>query len=206
MGKLSLAEKRQRRRHAAAAADADAYLGDMPPEVVAQLPAQARAIISNARRALRVCARADAGTAADGAYNMVFRVKAKQVFDRIRRLPPDKRPVQVRDAFILILLSVEKDTPVLPYTRDELAREIGCSPRNLSSIMGTLEDLGVLTRERRPEGGIRGRGRVAYVVEADVAWNGDLEFRQRITAQQRQQRAERNRAKLRVVPSAEAAE
>lgn len=206
MGKLALAERRQRQRHRAASSDAEAYLGAMPAEILRQLSPHARAVISNARRELRGHGRTDRSTDADGAYNMVFRVKAKQVFDRIRRLSPDKRPVQVRDAFILVLLSVEKNTSVLPYTRKALAEEIGCSPHNLSSIMGTLEDLGVLTRERRPSDGVRGRGRVVYVVEASVAWNGDLEFRQHVTAQQRQQRAERNRSKLRVVEPREAAE
>ena len=204
MGKLALAERRQRQRHRAAASDAEAYLRAMPAEISARLSPHARAVISNACRELRGHARADRSTLADGAYNMVFRVKAKQVFDRIRALPPDKRPVQVRDAFILVLLSVEKNTPVLPFTRGALAEEIGCLPRHVSSIMGTLEELGVLTRERRPSDGVRGRGRVVYVVEADVAWNGELEFRQRVTAEQRKQRVERNRAKLRVVAPVEA--
>jgi hypothetical protein len=206
MGKLALAERRQRQRHRAAASDAESYLRAMPAEIVRQLSPHARAVISNARRELRGHGRSDRSTDADGAYNMVFRVKAKQVFDRIRALPPDKRPVQVRDAFILVLLSVDKNTPVLPYTRDGLAEEIGCLPRHVSSIMGTLEELGVLTRERRPSDGVRGRGRVVYVVEVTVAWNGDLEFRQRVTAEQRQRRAERNRAKLKLVQPPEAAE
>ncbi len=206
MGEQSLMARRQRRRRSAAAAHAEALLLDIPDEVLQQLAPGARAVIYSAREALRRYAHSDESTGPEGAYNMVFRVKAKQVFDRIRRLPPSKRPVQVRDAFILVLLSVEKDTSVLPYTREALAAEIGCLPRNLSSIMGTLEELGVLTRERRPENGTRGRGRVVYVVEADVAWNGDLEFRKCVVSEQREQRVARSRAKLRVVQSAEAAE
>lgn len=137
---------------------------------------------------------------------MIGRVKAKDVWRKIRQLQPHERPVQVRDAFMLVLLAVEKDEPELPYNRQEIADEIGCEPRHVSTIMGTLERLGVLTRERRPEAGHRGLGRVVYVVNVDTAWNGDLEFRRQLSAKQRQQQADDKRSKLKLVPPAEAAE
>ena len=135
---------------------------------------------------------------------MISRVQAKHVYDRIRRLPPEARPVEVGDAFMFILLCLDQDTPELPFKREDLAREIGCDPRNVSSIMGTLEKLGVLTRERRPEPGLRGRGRVVYVINAHTAWNGDLEFRKQVAAKQKP--PSEKRPKLRLVPPAEAAE
>lgn len=179
-------------------------LGDLPHDVVSRLPARHRAAISTARKALRRHAHADESIWPDGGFNMIGRVKARQVYDAIRRLPPDKRPVQVRDAFVLVLLWLERDTPVLPFTRQEIADEIGCEPRHVSTIMGTLEEFGVLRRERRPQAGFRGRGRAVYVVNVDIGWNGDLEFRKQVSAQQRATRD--TRAKLKLVQPTEAAE
>lgn len=135
---------------------------------------------------------------------MISRVQAKHVYDRIRKLPPEKRPVQVRDAFALVLFCLDQDTAEVPFTRAELAEEIGCAPNNVSSIMGTLEELGVLTRERRAEDGYRGRGRVVYVVNAHTAWNGDMDLR--IAAAAKQQRPSDKRGKLKLVQPAGAAE
>lgn len=116
---------------------------------------------------------------------MLSRVQTKWVWDQIRKLPPEARPNQVRHAFDLVLLYLRQDTGEVMLTRDEIAREIGCHPRHVSTIMGTLEKLHVLSRDRRPEAGYRGRGRVVYVVNAHVAWNGSLELRTHVAAKQK---------------------
>lgn len=211
MGKVRRLVTKQEREHRAAFASAAAVLRDLPPQAVACLPARHRALISQTRSALRRHATSQEGIWPNGGFNMIGRVQAKHVYDRIRRLPPEDRPVQVRDAFVFILCCLDQDTPELPFTRQELADEIGCDVRNVSKIMRTLEELGVLTRERRAEPGYRGRGRVVYVVNAHTAWNGNLELRRQVASGQqppseREEPRALKRAKLKLVPPAEAAE
>lgn len=203
MAKVStLVTRADREQRAAVSALSDA-LRDLPPHVLVRLSGAERASIYSARKVLRKHGRGDEILWCGG-YNMISRVQAKHVYDRIKRLPPHKRPVQVRDAFMFILLCLEQDEPELPFTRDDVAREVGCDPANVSRIMATLEELGVLTRERRREPGYRGRGRVAYVVNAHTAWNGNLEFRKRVAA--RQQPPTEKRPNLKLVQPKEAAE
>lgn len=199
MAKVSrLVTRREREDRVALSAAADA-LRDLSQHLGPRLPRSARTAISRAQDALRRHARADEGIW-PGGYNVISRVQAKHVYDQIRRLPPHKRPVQVRDAFALVLFCIDQDTAELPFTREELATEIGCLPSHVSSIMGTLEELGVLKRERRPENGFRGRGRVVYVVNVFTAWNGSLEFRKEIAATQVP--PTEKRSKLKLVPPA----
>jgi predicted transcriptional regulator len=61
--------------------------------------------------------------------------------------------------------------------RDQLAKEIGCAPRHVSTIMGTLEKMGVIRRERRKIEGMQGRGVAVYFINPHVAWNGSLDIR-----------------------------
>ncbi|MFT9417539.1 helix-turn-helix domain-containing protein [Acetobacter sp.] len=56
-------------------------------------------------------------------------------------------------AFDLVLLNLRQDTGEVLLTRDQLAEEIGCAPRSVSTIMGTLEKMGVIgyaTAQRSP--------------------------------------------------------
>jgi DNA-binding IscR family transcriptional regulator len=39
----------------------------------------------------------------------------------------------------LVLLNLRQDTGEILVTRDQLAERIGCAPKNVSTIMGTLE-------------------------------------------------------------------
>lgn len=210
MGKVRRLATRQELDERAAFAAAADVLAQLPPQALVRLSAHQRAAISTARRALRDRTHA-AESIWPGGYNMISRVQAKHVHDLIRQLPSHKRPVQVRDAFMLVLFCIDQDTAELPFTREELAREIGCAPGNVSKIMGTLEELGVLERQRRPEAGYRGRGRVVYVVNVHTAWNGNHEFRKKLAAAQtppteRAVPPPAKRAKLKLVPPAEAAE
>jgi hypothetical protein len=49
--------------------------------------------------------------------------------------------------------------------------------------MGTLEQMGVIRRERRRVEGMQGRGMAVYFINPYVAWNGSLEIRKEEAAQ-----------------------
>lgn len=186
MGKLVRFVSAQRKADRAVAAEAVELLSQLPEQLLLQLPPAARVAISVASNALHRHARPDTDEGIwSGGFNMLSRVQTKWVWDQIRKLPPEARPNQVRHAFDLVLLYLRQDTGEVMLTRDEIAREIGCHPRHVSTIMGTLEKLHVLSRDRRPEAGYRGRGRVVYVVNAHVAWNGSLELRTHVAAKQK---------------------
>jgi predicted transcriptional regulator len=90
-------------------------------------------------------------------------------------LPSDDGPNQVRHAFDLV--NLRQDTGEVLLTRDQLAEEIDCAPKNVSTIMGTLEKMGVIRRERRKIEGMQGRGIAVYFINPHVAWNGSLDAR-----------------------------
>ena len=108
---------------------------------------------------------------------MISRDQTKLVWDAIRALPPEDRPQQVRHAFDLALLSLRQDTGEIMMRRDELAEEIGCSPQNVSQIMGVLERMGAVRRTRQKVPGIRGPGMAVYFINPHVGWNGSLDAR-----------------------------
>lgn len=163
--------KRERMTREAAASLADA-LRQFPED---QVPAQARAALLNALQRLT---HPDAQESIwPGGFSMLSRTQTAAVWDAIRKLPSDARPNQVRHAFDLVLLNLRQDTGEVMLTRDQLAAEIGCAPRSVSTIMGTLEGMGVVRRERRRVEGMQGRGIAVYFINPHVAWNGSLEAR-----------------------------
>lgn len=114
-----------------------------------------------------------------GGFTMLSLIQTAAVWDAIRKLPADDRPHQVRHAFDLAMLNLRQDTGEIMLTRDQLAEKIGCSADHVSRIMGKLEDMGVVRRERRKIPGMQGRGMAVYFINPHVAWNGDLEIRKR---------------------------
>lgn len=62
-------------------------------------------------------------------------------------------------------------------TRDQLAEEIGCAPKHVSTINGNAGKMGVIRRERRKIEGMQGRGVAVYFINPHVAWNGSLDVR-----------------------------
>jgi len=167
--------ERSGRDEAAAAA---AQLSLLTPELLGQLPAGGQRAISQARQALQRHARPDTEEGLwPGGFNMLSRTQTAAIWDAIRALSADDRPGQVRHAFDLVLLNLDQDTGEVMLTRDQLAERIGCAPKNVSTIMGTLERMGVVRRERRRIEGLQGPGQAVYLVNPHVAWNGDLEIR-----------------------------
>ena len=108
---------------------------------------------------------------------MLNRIQIKAVWDAIRALDANERPKQVLHAFDLVILNLRQDTGEVMLSRDQLAKEIGCSPDHVSHVMSTLVRLGVITRERQRIEGMRGPGVVVYFVNPHVAWNGSLDVR-----------------------------
>lgn len=144
-----------------------------------QLPELPRTLLLNA---LHRCTRNPDESLWPGGYSMLSRTQTAVIWDAIRKLPPEKRPNHVRHAFDLVLLNIRQDTGEIMLTRDQLAAEIGCSSDNVSRVMGTLEEMGVVIRKRRKIDGVRGPGMAVYFLNPHVAWNGNLEIRHREAA------------------------
>jgi hypothetical protein len=141
----------------------------------ADLPAQPRAAILNALH--RVTHPDDTNGIWPGGFTMISREQTAVIWDAIRKLPGSERPEKVRHAFDLILLNLNWNTGEVMLTRDEMAAKMECSPANVSRVMGTLERMGVIRRERRRVEGMQGRGMAVYVINPHVAWNGSLDAR-----------------------------
>jgi len=160
------------------AAQAAAQLSLLSEELLKHLPGEARVAISRATYALQKAARPDTTEGLwPGGFTMLSRMQTAAIWDTIRELPSNARPNQVRHAFDLIVLNLRQDTGEVLLTRDQLAERIGCAPGNVSRIMGTLEKMGVIRRERRKIEGMQGRGIAVYFINPHVAWNGSLDAR-----------------------------
>lgn len=114
---------------------------------------------------------------------MISRKQTKTVWDALCTLPADDRPNHVRRAFDLVMLNFRQDNGEVMLTRDETAAEIGCTPSQVSRIMGKLERMNVIRRERRKIPGMQGPGMVVYFINPHVAWNGSLELRKQEAAE-----------------------
>ena len=111
-------------------------------------------------------------------FVMLSPAQCLAIWDAIRDLPSEDRPQQVRHLFDLVITHIEVNTGLVTLTREELAEKIGTDARNVSTMMGTLEGLGVITRERVKVAGMRGAGVARYRVNPHVAWNGKLAIRE----------------------------
>ena len=166
---------RQQRSGQEEAAQAAEQLSLLSEELLKHLPGEARLALSKITHALQKAARPDTTEGLwPGGFTMLSRMQTAAIWDAIRALPSDDRPNQVRHAFDLVLL-----------TRDQLAEEIDCAPRSVSTIMGTLEKMGVIRRERRKIEGVRGPGMAVYFINPHVAWNGSLDIRKAQAAETR---------------------
>jgi Crp-like helix-turn-helix protein len=111
-------------------------------------------------------------------FHMLQPKQVLTVWDAIRALPGKDRPHQVRHLFDLVLTHLEWDTGLVILTREELAEAIGATPANVSRMMGTLERIGVIVRERVRMDGMRGRGFARYRINPHIAWHGGLNARE----------------------------
>lgn len=173
---VRFASKRERMTREAAASLAGA-LAEFPEE---QVPPWARASLLNALHRLT---KPDAEEGLwPGGFTMLSRTQTAAVWDAIRKLPPEDRPQQVRHAFDLVLLNLRQDTGEVMLTREQFAQQLGTAPRHVSTVMGVLERIGVIRRERRRIEGVQGPGMAVYFINPHVAWNGSLEGRRQEAA------------------------
>ena len=181
--RLTTKPQRSGQKEAAQAAEQLSLLSE---ELLKHLPGEARIAISRATHALQKAARPDTTEGLwPGGFTMLSRMQTAAIWDGIRELSSDDRPNQVRHAFDLVLLNLRQDTGEVLLTRDQLAERIGCAPKNVSTIMGTLEKMGVIRRERRRIEGVQGRGMAVYFINPHVAWNGSLDVRKAQAAETR---------------------
>jgi hypothetical protein len=127
---------------------------------------------------LTIARHADPGRPEKWAFHMLQPKQVLTIWDAIRALPGKDRPHQVRHLFDLVLTHLEWDTGLVILTREELAERIGTNPANVSRMMGTLERIGVILRERVRLDGMRGRGIARYRINPHIAWHGGLDTRQ----------------------------
>lgn len=173
--RLTTSQQRSKQEEASQAAEQLSLLSE---EFLKHLPGEARVAISRATYALQKAARPDTTEGLwPGGFTMLSRTQTAAVWKAIRSLPANDRPHQVRHAFDLVLLNLRQDTGEVLLTRDQLAEEINCAPRSVSTIMGTLEKMGVVRRERRKVEGMKGPGMAVYFINPHVAWNGSLDVR-----------------------------
>jgi DNA-binding transcriptional ArsR family regulator len=165
--RLPTSEDLNRRKAASVLA---AAVHQLPDEVVDQLGGEVRHARTTLLRALRRQARDEDATAWPGGYDMFSRRQMEHIRKQLRQLGPQDRRNDVYGAFLMLIGNIERDTGEITLSRQEFADELGILPRNVSSVMGTLERLGVIRR-------VREGNRVTYFVNANVAWNGDLDLR-----------------------------
>lgn len=178
MAQLVRFRSRQQQSEREASAALAEQFSLLPPEMLEQLPGEARMLISRATHALQRLARPGTNEGLwPGGFTMLSRDQTIAIWDAIRVLPSNDRPNHVRHAFDLVLVNLRQDTGEVMLTRDQLAEKIGCAPKNVSTVMGTLERMGVIRRERRRIEGLQGRGMAVYFINPHVAWNGSLDVR-----------------------------
>lgn len=172
MAELHRFQSRRERVTRASAVSLREQLRLFPEEL---LPASARAEVLNSLE--RLSEPDTVGSIWPGGFCMLSRAQTAAVWDAIRALPGGARPNQVRHAFDLVLLNLRHDTGEVMLSCDQIAEKMGTAPRHVSEVMGTLERLGVIRRERRKVAGLRGPGVAVYFINPHVAWSGSLELR-----------------------------
>jgi len=181
--RLTTQQQRSEREEAAQAAEQLSLLSD---EFLKHLPGEARLAISRATYALQKAARPDTTEGLwPGGFTMLSRNQTIAIWDAIRALPSNDRPHQVRHVFDLVLVNLRQDTGEVLLTRDQLAEKVGCTANHISRMMGTLEKMDVIRRERRKIEGMQGRGVAVYFINPHVAWNGSLDVRKAQAAETR---------------------
>jgi hypothetical protein len=122
----------------------------------------------------------------------------EDVWRQIQKLPSNKRPNEVKDAFFFAMMSIERDTGLVRLSRQELAERAGLPPESLSKAMSVLVELDVFTRETRTIKGYRTKF-VQWRVNGKYMWRGRLSARK---AALEEQERERHQERQGAVPEA----
>ena len=84
-------------------------------------------------------------------------------------LENSSRPHKAVELWALCFEHLRRDTGEITLTRDELAAEIGVTPDHISGLMREFERVGAISRRHERVPGLRGRGRVVYNMNPNVA-------------------------------------
>lgn len=147
----------------------------------AEIPAYARERIRN--EIYRVAEPEHATENPFGVFVMISVAQTAAIWDAIRKTKGIRHREQVRHAFDIVLTNLRMDTGEVMLTRDEIAGRMECSADDVSNAMGELAKLGIVEKVRRPVPGMSGPGIVAYFINPNYAWNGNMSLRQERAAQ-----------------------
>src|SRR4051794_10074927 len=86
-------------------------------------------------------------------------------------LEHSSRPRKALELWTLLFEHLRRDTGEIALSRDEIADELGVAPADVSRLMGELEGIGAISRRLEKIPGLRGRGRVVYFMNPNVATN-----------------------------------
>ena len=114
------------------------------------------------------------GALANWTFNMISPAQCLDVWNAIEEM---EYPHLTRRVFDYVITHIETNTGIMTLTREELAKTLDVYPRDISSAMKRLEDMGVVFRERVKVPGMKGPGKARYRLNPHVAWNGDLQTR-----------------------------
>src|SRR3954449_837982 len=84
-------------------------------------------------------------------------------------LEHSSRPRRAVELWVLLFEHLRRDTGEIALTRDEIADELGLAPATVSRLMTELEGIGAISRRLEKIPGLRGRGRVVYFMNPNVA-------------------------------------
>ena len=79
-----------------------------------------------------------------------------------------KRPQVAMQLWAKLFRYLRRDTQEIVRSRDELADDLKIEPRRVSEIMGELEYIGAISRQRVKIRGMRGPGAVRYFMNAVI--------------------------------------
>lgn len=121
------------------------------------------------RAAGELLAAIDRSTAADNGWTFVMMSPADNARVVSWLVANSGRPLVAVRLWALCFEHLRRDTGEIVMTREELAEAVGASADHVSAIMGELEGLGAISRQRVKVAGMRGPGLVRYFMNPTIA-------------------------------------
>ena len=110
----------------------------------------------------------DRQTAAKAGWTFIM-ISADQNRAVVRWLNSNsRRPMKATTLWAELFSVIDRDTGEVMLTRDQLAEIVETTPEDISAIMGELEGIGAISRQRERIAGMRGPGRVRYFMNPVV--------------------------------------
>src|SRR3954452_19459000 len=111
----------------------------------------------------------DRETASEAGWTFVMLSPSQNRAIVLWLLEHSSRPRKAMELWTLLFEHLRRDTGEIALTREELAAEIGDTADNVSRLMTELERIGAISRRQEKMPGLRGRGRVVYYMNPNVA-------------------------------------